>query len=126
MGRRELRAMSPAETEVLSIIWRQKHATIQQIHKELSSSRQVVYKTVLTLVRRLESKGYVKHKPAERGNAHVYFPAVNHKDVVRRTVRDFLDRLFGGDAGPLVQFLAEDGLLGPEEAKRIKEIIDNS
>lgn len=126
MRKRKLRAMSPAEMEVLSIIWRLKSATVQQIHKELSSNRQVVYKTVLTLVRRLESKGYVRHKPAERGNAHVYTTAVNHKDVVRRTVRDFLDRLFGGDAGPLVQFLAEDGLLGPEEAKRIKEIIDNS
>lgn len=126
MGKWKLRAMSPAETEVLSIIWRLKHATIQQIQEELSSSKKIAYKTVLTLVRRLENKGYVKHKAAIKGNAHVYSTAVKREDVVRRTVRDFLDRLFGGDAGPLVQFLAEDGLLGSEEAKRIKEIIDNS
>lgn len=124
MGKRKLRAMSPAETEVLSIIWRLRQATIQQIHEELSSSKKVVYKTVLTLVRRLEKKGYVKHKV--KGKAHVYSAFVKREDVVRRVVRDFLDRLFGGDAGPLVQFLAEDGLLGPEEAKRLKQIVDQS
>ncbi|MHC4118576.1 MAG: BlaI/MecI/CopY family transcriptional regulator [Planctomycetota bacterium] len=124
MGKRKLQPMSPAETEVLSIIWRLKQATIQQIHEELSSSKKIVYKTVLTLVRRLEKKGYVKHKV--KGKAHVYSTAVRREDVVRRTVHDFLNRLFAGEAGPLVQFLAEDGLLGPEEAKRLKEIIDKS
>lgn len=124
MGKRKLQPMSPAETEVLSIIWRLKHATVQQIHEELSSGEKVVYKTVLTLVRRLEKKGYVKHKV--NGKAHVYSTAVRQEDVVRRTVHDFLNRLFGGEAGPLVQFLAEDGLLGPEEAERLKEIIDKS
>jgi predicted transcriptional regulator len=116
--------MSPAETEVLSIIWRLKHATVQQIHEQLSSRKTIVYKTVLTLVRRLEKKGYVKHKV--KGKAHVYTTAVNRQDIVRRTVREFLDRVFDGKAGPLVQFLAEDGLLGPEEVQRLMEIIDNS
>jgi predicted transcriptional regulator len=116
--------MSPAETEILRIIWELKQATIQQICDELPPGRQIVYKTVLTLVRRLEKKGYVKHKTT--GKANVYSAKVKREDVVRRTVHDFLDRLFAGEAGPLVQFLAEDGLLGPEEAKRLKEIIDKS
>ena len=124
MGKRKLRAMSPAETEVLSIIWRLKQATVQQIHEQISLRKTIVYKTVLTLVRRLEKKGYVKHKV--KGKAHVYSTAVKRQDVVRRTVQEFLDRVFGGEAGPLVQFLAEDGLLGPEEVQRLKEIIDNS
>jgi predicted transcriptional regulator len=116
--------MSPAETEILRIIWELKQATIQQIHSELPPDRKIVYKTVLTLVRRLEKKGYLKHKP--KGNANVYSAKIKREDVVRRTVHDFLNRLFAGEAGPLVQFLAEDGLLGPEEAKKLKEIIDNS
>jgi len=124
MGKRKLRAMSPAETEILRIIWELNQATIQQICDELPPGREIVYKTVLTLVRRLEKKGYVKHKTT--GKANVYSAKVKREDVVRRTVHDFLDRLFAGEAGPLVQFLAEDGLLGPEEAKRLKEIIENS
>ena len=124
MGKRILRAMSPAETEILRIIWELRQATIQQIYDELPPGREIVYKTVLTLVRRLEKKGYVKHKTM--GKANVYSAKVKREDVVRRTVHDFLDRLFAGKAEPLVQFLAEDGLLGPEEAKRLKEIIENS
>ena len=124
MGKLKLRAMSPAETEILRIIWELKQATIKQIYDELPQGREIVYKTVLTLVRRLEKKGYVKHKTT--GKANVYSAKVKREDVVRRTVYDFLDRLFAGKAEPLVQFLAEDGLLGREEAKRLKEIIENS
>jgi predicted transcriptional regulator len=126
MGKRKRRAMSPAETEILRIIWHLKQATIQQIYDELPPDRKIVYKTVLTLVRRLEKKGYVKHKSKGKGKANVYSAKVKREEVVRRTVYDFLDRLFAGEAGPLVQFLAEDGLLGPEEARRLKEIIDNA
>lgn len=53
------------------------------------------------------AEGYVGHK--SKGKAHVYLPAVRRDEVVRRSVREFVDRLFGGDAGPLVQFLAEEG-----------------
>ena len=124
MGKRKLQAMSPAETEILRIIWELEQATVQQIYEKLPRKRKIVYKTVLTMVRRLENKGYLKHK--SQGKANLYFPATNREDVLRRTVLDFVDRLFGGDPGPLVQFLAEDGHIDAEEFKRLKRIIDKS
>lgn len=77
--------------------------------KSEAPAAKVVYRTVLTLARRLEKNGYVRHKA--RGKAHVYLPAAKRDEVVRRSVRDLVDRLFGGDAGSLVQFLAEEGKL---------------
>jgi len=124
MVRRRLQPMSPAETEIFRIVGERGQATVQQIHDELQSSRKVVYKTVLTLVRRLEKKGYIRHKA--RGKAHVYSPAVRRKDVLRRCVGDFVDRVFGGDPGPLVQCLAEEGQIDAEEFERLKRIIDES
>jgi BlaI family penicillinase repressor len=124
MGKQKLRGISPAETEILRIIWELGQATIQQIHEKLPARRKIVYKTVLTLVRRLERKGYVEHK--RQGKAHVYSAVVKREDVVRRTVLDFVDRLFGGDAGPLVQFLAEEGHINADEFKRLKRIIDKA
>ena len=124
MGKRKLQAMSPAETEILRIIWELEQATVQQIYEKLPRKRKIVYKTVLTMVRRLENKGYLKHK--SQGKANLYFPATKREDVLRRTVLDFVDRLFGGDPGPLVQFLAEDGHIDAEEFKRLKRIIDKS
>jgi len=122
MAKQKLRAMSPAETEILRLVWQLNEATVQQICDLLPPNRNIVYKTVLTLLSRLEKKGYVKHKI--RGKAHVFFPAVKREDVIKRTVLEFLDRLFGGDPRPLMQFLAKDGKIDAEDIKRLKKLIE--
>ena len=122
MTKQKLRAMSPAETEILRLVWQVDEATVQQISDLLPPKRSIAYKTVQTLLRRLEEKGYLKHKI--KGKAHVFFPAVKRDDVVKRTVIDFLDRLFGGDPRPLMQFLAEDGRIDAEDIKRLKRLIE--
>ena len=121
MTKRELRAMSPAETEILRWIWELNEATVQQICDHLPPDREIGYNSVHTLLCRLEAKGYLKHRV--RGKAHVFYPAVKQEVVVKRTVRDFLDRLFGGDPRPLVQFLAEDGKIDEEDIERLKQLI---
>jgi predicted transcriptional regulator len=90
----------------------------------LPARRKIAYKTVQTLLRRLEEKGYVRHKI--RGKAHVFYPAVKREYVVKRTVLDFVDRLFGGDPRPLMQFLAEDGHIDTDDIERLKKLIENS
>ena len=122
MTKQELRAMSPAETEIVRLVWQLEEATVQQICDLLPAKRKIAYKTVQTLLRRLENKGYLTHKIS--GKAHVFFPAVKREDVVKRTVLDFLDRLFGGDPRPLMQFLAEDGKIKPDDIKRLKRLIE--
>jgi BlaI family penicillinase repressor len=121
MGKERLKAMSPGETEILRLVWQRGEATVQQIHDALPARRQVAYKTVQTLLRRLEEKGYLTHRV--EGKAHLFLPAVKREAVVKRTVLDFLDRLFGGDPRPLVQFLAEDGKIDAEDIKRLRRLI---
>jgi predicted transcriptional regulator len=98
-----LPAVSPAETQVLRIVWESGEATVQDVCDRLPAERNIAYATVQTLLRRLEKKGYLNHQ--SQGRAHVFFPAVKSEEVIKRTVGDFLDRLFGGDAIPLVQYL---------------------
>lgn len=124
MGKGKLRAMSPAETEILRLVWQLGEATVQQIQAALPAHRTVAYKTVQTLLRRLEEKGYLTHKT--EGKAHVFCPAVKREAVVKRTVLDFLDRLFGGDPRPLMQFLAEDGRIDAEDIEELRRLIDKS
>ncbi len=124
MGKGKLRAMSPAETEILRLVWQLGKATVQQIQEALPASRKVAYKTVQTLLRRLEEKGYLTHKV--EGKAHVFCPAVKREAVVKRTVLDFLDRLFGGDPRPLMQFLAREGRIDTEDLEELKKLIDKS
>ena len=122
MTKKQLQAMSPAETEILRLNWQLGEATVQQICDELPPKRKIGYKTVQTLLRRLENKGYIKHKTV--GKAFIFYPAVKREDVVKRTVVDFLDRLFGGDPRPLMQFLAEDGRIDAKDIERLKKLID--
>jgi BlaI family transcriptional regulator, penicillinase repressor len=124
MSQQNLRAMSPAETEILRLIWQLEEATVQGVCEALPTKRRIAYKTVQTLLRRLEDKGYLKHKL--EGKAHVFFPAVKREQVVKRTVLDFVDRLFGGDPRPLMQFLAEDGHVDTEDIEELRKLIDNT
>ena len=121
MAKKKLRAMSPAETEILRLVWQLNEATVQQICELLPPERNVAYNTVQTLLCRLEQKGYLKHR--QRGRAHVFSPLVKPQEVIKTTVRDFLGRLFGGDPKPLVQFLAEDGKIDEEDIKRLRELV---
>jgi predicted transcriptional regulator len=124
MSKEKLKAMSPAETEILRLVWQFGEATVQQVHEALPAGRKVAYKTVQTLLRRLEDKGYLTHKT--QGKAHIFCPAVKREAVVKRTVLDFLDRLFGGDPKPLMHFLAREGRIDTEDIEELKKLIDKS
>ena len=122
MTRPKLPALSPAETEILRLVWQLDQATVQEVCYKLPAKRKITYATVQTLLRRLEKKGYLKHRI--RGKAHVFFPAVKQQAVIKRSVGDFLERLFGGDPIPLMQYLAEHGKIDSEDIERLKELTE--
>jgi BlaI family penicillinase repressor len=122
MARKNLPALSPSETEILRLVWQLDKATVQEVCDKLPAKRKIAYATVQTLLRRLENKGYLKHDI--RGKAHVFFAAVKREHVVKRSVGDFLDRLFGGDPIPLMQYLAEHGKLDADDIEKLKQLVD--
>ncbi|MHC4476350.1 MAG: BlaI/MecI/CopY family transcriptional regulator [Planctomycetota bacterium] len=124
MAKRKLAALSPAETEILRIVWEADRATVQDVVNRLPARRRIAYATVQTLLRRLENKGYLRHD--NRGKAHVFFAAIRSQEVIKRTVADFVDRLFGGDPIPLVQYLAEHGKIDADDIENLKELINQS
>jgi len=121
MTKRKLPALSPSETEMLRLVWKLDKATVQDVCDRLPARRKITYATVQTLLRRIEKKGYVKHNI--RGKAHVFFPAVKKEHVIKRSVSDFLDRLFGGDPVPLVQYLAEHGKIDGDDIEKLKRLV---
>jgi len=93
---------------------------VQDVCDKLPAKRKIAYATVQTLLRRLEKKGYLKHHI--RGKAHVFFAAVKSENVIKRSVNDFLDRLFGGDPIPLMQYLAEHGKIDADDIEKLKRL----
>ena len=124
MTKLKLATLSPAETEILSIVWKLGQATVQNVCDHLPDHRRITYPTVQTLLRRLEKKGYLDHQ--SNGKAHLYFSAVPKDDVIRRTVGDFVERLFGGDPVPLMLHLAERGDISPEDIERLKKLVSKT
>lgn len=124
MTLKRLPAVSPSETEILRLVWQLDSATVQEVCDSLPARRKIAYATVQTLLRRLEKKGYLKHDL--QGKAHVFLPAVRKEAVIKRSVGDFLERLFGGDPIPLMQYLAEHGKIDADDIERLKKLIEKT
>jgi BlaI family penicillinase repressor len=122
MTKKQLRALSRAETEILALLWGLGKGAVQDVCDILPSKRQIAYATVQTLLRRLESKGYVTHEV--KGKAYVFRPSIKREEVIKRTVGDFVDRLFGGDPVPLLLHLANHSGLNPADVKRLKKLLE--
>ncbi len=120
MTQKKLPAVSPSETEILRLVWQLDKATVQDVCNKLPAKRKIAYATVQTLLRRLEKKGYIKHRI--RGKAHVFFAAVKSEKVIKRSVNDFLDKPFGGDPIPLMQYLAEHGKIDTDDIEKLKRL----
>lgn len=124
MTLKRLPALSPSETEILRLVWQLDSATVQEVCDKLPARRKIAYATVQTLLRRLENKGYLKHRI--RGKAHVFFSVVKQEAVIKRSVGDFLERLFGGDPIPLMQYLAEHGKIDADDIERLKKLTEKT
>ena len=122
MAKKTLPPLSPAETEILRLVWQLEPVTAQQIRGALPKDRAIAYATVQTLLRRLEKKGYVKHEV--QGKAHLFSAAVKREQVIKRTVGDFIERLFGGDPMPLMLHLADQSDLDAQDIDAIKKLIE--
>jgi len=122
MAKKSLQALSPAETEILRLVWQREPATVQEICGALPKDRLIAYATVQTLLRRLEKKGYVQHEV--QGKAHLFSAAVKREQVIKRTVGDFVERLFGGDPLPLMLHLADQTDLKADDIEELKKLIE--
>ena len=102
-------------------VWRLEKATVRDVYEALREKRIIAYTTVMTMMKILEDKGYLKKSPVDR--AYVYRPARPRQQVVGAMVRDFVDRVFDGAAGGLLLHLAKDGTLTKAERQHIKRLM---
>jgi predicted transcriptional regulator len=117
-------AASKAELEIARIVWDLKGATVRQVLEALPAERALDYKTVQTYLRRLEAKGYLQSRLD--GKSSIYTARVRPAQVIRETIGDLVDRLFGGEALPLVEHLIADRQLSTNDIEKLRALIDES
>jgi BlaI family penicillinase repressor len=121
--RRPSPILTPQELEIMKVVWEKGPATVRDVYEALRARRRIAYTTVLTMMNVLERKGHLR-KRAE-GRSFRYQPARPRAQVLKAMIREFLDRVFGGSARPLLVHLLEDRQLSDEDlhelARRIRE-----
>src|SRR6187402_2586968 len=124
MARKQSPALTDAEAQVMAVLWRLQKASVGAVVTAINETRAVTYSTVQTILRILETKGYVTHDKVAR--AFVYEPVVDERQARRRALRHLVRRLFEGSPSLLVLNVLEDEELDPAEREHLKKLIERA
>src|SRR5678809_441031 len=114
--------LTPQELAIMKVVWAAKRATVRQVYETLREQRTIAYTTVMTMMKILEDKGYLKKALVDR--AHVYQPVKPRHQVISAMLREFLDRVFDGAPDRLLLHLAKDNALTDKQKRLVKQLIE--
>ena len=104
--RKQSPTLTPQELALMKIVWERGPSTVRDVYEALLEDRRIAYTTVMTMMNVLERKGHLR-KEAD-GRSYRYNAVRPKGQVVGSMVREFVDRVFGGSAEPLLVHLIED------------------
>lgn len=116
--------LTEAELRLMDVLWVKGACTVQQVLDALPPKPSLAYNSVLTTIRILEKKGYVKH--VKDGRAHVYMPLVERQEATRSEIRHLVSRFFKNSHELLVLNILEDKSIDAEEMKRLRELLEKT
>ena len=113
--------LTELEQDVMRAVWTHEPSTVETVHRSVSQNRDLKETTIRTLLRRLESKGYLRHE--EAGRAYVYRSAEPARSLAARAVRQIIDRFCRGSVEELVSGMVEARVLSKGEIERLEEVV---
>jgi len=116
--------LTEAELRIMNVLWQKGSGSVQQILDGLPKKPALAYNSVLTTVRILEKKGYVKH--VKDGRAHVYLPLVGRKEATRFEIRHLVNRFFEDSHELLVMNILADASIDESELQRLRKMLDEA
>jgi BlaI family penicillinase repressor len=124
LPRKQSETLTQAELRIMDVLWLKGSGTVQLILDSLSQKPALAYNSVLTTIRVLERKGYVKH--SKDGRAHVYSPLVGRKEATRSEISHLVSRFFKNSHEQLVLNILEEKGIEAEELGRLREMLERS
>jgi predicted transcriptional regulator len=124
LARNKSATLTAAELRIMNVLWDRGSATVHEVLQALPEKPPLAYNSVLTIVRILEKKGYVKHLKDKR--THVYSPQVDRRDATRLEVRHLVSRFFGNSHELLALNVLEETSLDAEELDRLRQLLERS
>lgn len=105
----------------MKVVWTRESVTVRDVYETLLERRKIAYTTVMTMMKILEHKKYLKK--VQENRAYVYRPAKPQNQVIKGMVREFVDRVFNGSAEPLLVHLVEDRRLSRKDLEEMSKMI---
>jgi predicted transcriptional regulator len=113
--------LTEAELRVMNVLWIKGPANVQQVLDALPEKPALAYNSILTTIRVLEKKGYLKHK--KDGRAHIYEPLIARDQASRSEVKHLVSRFFANSHELLLLNLLEDRDLDEGELKKLRDML---
>lgn len=117
----ELPELTPAQSEIMEIVWERGEISATEVRRVLSRTRPVARNTVRTLLERMEQKGWIRHR--EDGRTFLYAAAQPRRATIGHKVREVIDTVCGGSAEALVTALLDYRGLSRGELARIRQML---
>jgi BlaI family transcriptional regulator, penicillinase repressor len=114
--------LTEAELRIMNVLWSKGSGTVQQVLDSIAEKPALAYNSILTTIRILERKGYLKH--LKDGRAYVYTPLVGKQEATRSEIRRLVSRFFKNSHEQLVLNLLEDQGIGPDEIAHLREMLN--
>jgi BlaI family transcriptional regulator, penicillinase repressor len=124
LARSKSATLTEAELRIMNVLWERGSGTVHEVLQGLPETTPLAYNSVLTIIRILEKKGYVKHLKDKR--SHVYMPQVDRKDATRFEVRHLVSRFFGNSHEMLALNVLEETSIDAEELARLRKLLEGS
>jgi BlaI family transcriptional regulator, penicillinase repressor len=113
--------LTELENEVMQAVWEAGPSSVEAVHQKISRNRRLKETSTRTLLRRLEQKGYLRHK--SEGRAYIYLAVEPARSLAARAVRQIIDRFCQGSVEELVSGMVESKVLSKSEMDRLEEFV---
>lgn len=124
MARKKSPTLTEAELRLMMVLWERGKATVGEVVEALQSEPPLAYSTVLTTLRILEQKGYVRH--TKEGRAFSYEPTVDRQQASHSALRHLISRFFDNSPELLVLNVLEHEDIDADALERLKAMVRES
>lgn len=122
MAKRSLDDLGELQSAVMNAVWDLGEATVVQVRDRLAADKELAYTTVLSVLQKLEKTGWLKHRTD--GRSYVYLPKRSRDDAGKSALRQFTERLFGGDPLVVFEHLLDDDRLTAAELAELRKMLE--
>ncbi|HBX87931.1 BlaI/MecI/CopY family transcriptional regulator [Syntrophomonas wolfei] len=113
--------LSDGEWNIMNVLWKSAPQTITKLTSALKESTGWSKHTIITMLGRMESKGAVKYEQGVK--AKQYYPVVERAETALEETESFLDKVYSGSLGLMVNTMVEKNSLSKEEIEELYAIL---